>query len=257
MNRNIQLPPWKAIAPDLLALALGLALAWFLDWQTTDLVWSLWLGSLVLGYLTILSTIAAGVYVGLNAIFHPEFPKARRPLLLALGAAGALFLLGFFSLHFCAFHAGHAGFLSLFFPLEGMPPDAFFDAFMNPFRLWQTAIRHVLPLYGVFLVPAILAERAHVFAAPAAAIRAVNEGRPAASLVDKVLPRSIPAQDFGALFSRPYVNVIRMHLLIFFFAASHALHVDSFLVYAAVSLVYFFPWAAFRAAQGPGRAPLT
>ena len=48
-----------------------------------------------------------------------------------------------------------------------------------------------------------------------------------------------------------------MHLLIFFFAASHALHVDSFLVYAAVSLVYFFPWAAFRAAQGPGRAPLT
>ena len=124
MKRKIQFPPWKAIAPDLLALALGLALAWFLDWQTTDLVWSLWLGSLVLGYLTILSTIAAGVYVGLNAIFHPEFPKARRPLLLALGAAGALFLLGFFSLHFCAFHAGHAGFLSLFFPLEGMPPDA-------------------------------------------------------------------------------------------------------------------------------------
>lgn len=255
MNRKMQLPRWKTIAPDLLALFFGLALAWFLDWQTADLVWSLWLGSLVLGYLTILSTIAAGVYVGLHVVFHPEFPKARRPLLLALGTAGALFLLGFFSLHFCAFHAGHAGFLSLFFPLEGMPPEAFFDAFMNPLRLWQTAFRHVLPLYGAFLVPAILAERAHVFAAPASAIRAVNEGRPAAGLVDKVLPRSLPGQNLGTLFSRPYVNVIRMHLLIFFFAASHALHVDSFLVYAAVYGVYFFPWAAFRTAQVPGRAP--
>ena len=46
----------------------------------------------------------------------------------------------------------------------------------------------------------------------------------------------------GDVMGRPYLNVIRMHLLIFFFAACHAMKVDTFVVYAIVSLVYFFPW---------------
>ena len=37
------------VLPDFAAFALGLSLAYGLDWQTTDLVWGLWLGSLVLG----------------------------------------------------------------------------------------------------------------------------------------------------------------------------------------------------------------
>jgi len=40
----------------------------------------------------------------------------------------------------------------------------------------------------------------------------------------------------------PYKNVIRLHLLIFFFAGAHFLKLDSFLVYAVVYAVYFFPW---------------
>jgi hypothetical protein len=48
-----------------------------------------------------------------------------------------------------------------------------------------------------------------------------------------------PVQD---VFARPYINVIRMHLLIFFFAACYALKVESFLVYTVVYAVYFFPW---------------
>ena len=45
-------------------------------------------------------------------------------------------------------------------------------------------------------------------------------------------------------FLRPYLNVIRMHLLIFFFAFCHALHIESFLVFAVVYALYFFPWSA-------------
>ena len=54
-------------------------------------------------------------------------------------------------------------------------------------------------------------------------------------------------------FTRPYLNVIRMHLLIFFFGACHVLHLESFLIYAAVYAVYFFPWNAFfpRPANAP------
>ncbi len=52
-----QWPAFRKILPDVAAFAFGLGIAFVLRWKTTDLVWSLWLGSLVLGYLTILSTI--------------------------------------------------------------------------------------------------------------------------------------------------------------------------------------------------------
>ena len=39
-----------------------------------------------------------------------------------------------------------------------------------------------------------------------------------------------------------------MHILIFFFAFCHILKVESFLVYAVVYFVYFFPWKAFKEA---------
>jgi hypothetical protein len=38
---------------DLCGFAIGLWLAWALDWQTRDLVWGLWLSSLVIGYASI------------------------------------------------------------------------------------------------------------------------------------------------------------------------------------------------------------
>ena len=45
----------------------------------------------------------------------------------------------------------------------------------------------------------------------------------------------------------PYRNVVRLHLLIFFFAFAHFAKLDSFRVYVVVYAVYFFPW---RLAKG-------
>jgi hypothetical protein len=247
MNRKeYQWPPLREILPDLLAFALGLGIAAILGWRTTDLVWSLWLCSLVLGYVTILSTIGGGVYLGLAAIRHEEFPPRYRPIAILLGTLAAVFFLGFFSLHFCGFHAIHAGFLLLFFPIQGLPKQAFFDAFMNPFLLWKTVFQHLLPIYGLFLIPAVIAERKYVFASFAKAVKTVRDG----TYKDKVQDFVRSAKDQGRPphdpFTRPYLNVIRMHLLIFFFAFCFMLKVDSFIVYAAVYFVYFFPWSAFK-----------
>ena len=41
---------WAAAWPDALAFVTGLAVAWLLEWRTGDLVWSMWLSSLVVGY---------------------------------------------------------------------------------------------------------------------------------------------------------------------------------------------------------------
>ena len=241
-----QWPKWGPILPDLVAFALGLGLAWALHWQTTDLVWSLWLSSLVLGYLTILSTVAGGIYIGIRVIIHPDFPRKHLLPGVLIGTAVALFFLGFFSLHFCGFHAGHAGFLSLFFPLKGVPDHGFFEAFMNPFRLWAMVFQYVLPAYGWFLIPAIIAERKHIFASVIQAVhevRAGTHGETARAPMDALRGQPGSRQD---PFTRPYRNVVRMHLLIFFFAFCYFLKLQSFLVYAIVYFVYFFPWKAFQ-----------
>jgi hypothetical protein len=59
------------------------------------------------------------------------------------------------------------------------------------------------------------------------------------------------------VFSRPYLNVMRMHFLIIFFGVCHALKVDSFPTYVLVYAVYFFPWSAFRKADDTPAAALT
>jgi len=232
------------IAPDLLACGIGLSLAYFLKWETRDLVWSLWLSSLVLGYLTLLSALAGGSYIGLLMIRSREIELRQSIPVLLNGTAVGLFLFCFFSLHFCGFHAGHSVFLNQFFPIEDLPKEGFGDAFMNPPLLWIMVFRRLLKPYGLFLIAAIIAERNHVFQP---LIRALDSGRrgtgpdeSGAGGTDK--QRNLKGNPLGSAMGRPYINVVRMHLLIFFFAICHALRIDSFLVYAVVCLVYFFPW---------------
>ena len=235
------------ILPDVLAFVLGLGVAYFGRWETRDLVWSLWLCSLVLGYLTLLSALAAGAYVGLHVVRRLTPGKPRFILVLIGGGAGAFFLV-FFSFHFCGFHAGHSVFLNHFFPVAGLPSDGLGSAFMNPPRLWALVFRHLMHPYGLFVVPAIIAERQYVLRPLTEALRAIRsmaDGRDESEL----RAAAKPAKRGGSLsdaMARPYINVVRMHLLIFFFAISHALKLDSFVVYAVVYAVYFFPWSQIR-----------
>lgn len=236
-------PAFGKILPDLVAFIVGLGTAWYLDWQTTDLVWSLWLCSLVLGYLTILSTIGAGVCVGIKALTHEDFKPTQRLPAVLIGAGVALFFLGFFSIHFCGFHAGHAAFLSHFFPINGLNDNAFS---FNPFSLWKEVFKHILPIYGVFLIPTIIAERRHVFAALISAVKATRDNLQKPNIQAMLPSAKDPKKSIGDPFTRPYINVIRMHILIFFFAFSQMLKVQPFIVYTVVYCVYFFPWTAFK-----------
>lgn len=244
------------IFPDILAFAIGLAAAYYLKWEATDLVWSLWLGSLVLGYLTLMSALAGGAYIGTHVIAHKDFKKGRRMPAIFMGIATGAFLLGFFSLHFGAFHAGHSVFLQQFFPVEGMPDDGFGDAFMNPPLLWMLVFKHLMAPYGLFLIPAIIAERQYVFMPLIKAVKAVRtntvpEFRSNGKTDEQEGKKNHPV---GDAMSRPYINVVRMHLLIFFFAFTHFLKLDSFLIYVVVSLVYFFPWSEVRKSR-PSNKP--
>jgi len=86
--------------------------------------------------------------------------------------------------------------------------------------------------YGIFLVPALISERKHIFSSMRKAFVSGHDTR----------DREINSAGMGDFMGRPYLNVVRMHLLIFFFAFCHFLQINSFIVYAVVYFVYFFPW---------------
>lgn len=193
---------WREAWPDALGFGGGLALAWFAGWNTTDLIWSLWLSSLVVGYATIVWLLFSRMRV------HQGSGGT-----MAATVLGGLFLLAFFTVHFGMFHFVHSVFLQFFFPVT--PGTA---ASIQPIFYGEVVNR-----YWYFLPLAILAER-QAFRPPPTADK---NGR---------MPKA------GAEMMAPYKNVIRLHLLIFFFAAAHFAKLDSFLVYAVVYAVYFFPW---------------
>ena len=148
-------PRWADVWPDALAFAAGLVMAWKFRWQTTDLVWSLWLASLLVGYAMIVWGIfGKGVFIAVQSWREREMfrNEPKGPIMLAAGVAllAGLGLLAFFTVHFGMFHFVHSVVLGLFFPvLPGAPktsPDL-------------ALYREVLERYWYFLPVAALAER--------------------------------------------------------------------------------------------------
>ena len=196
---------WRDAWPDAVAFAAGLVIAWWAQWDTGDLIWSLWLSSITVGYAMIVWSI-----------FSRAWGRVGEML-------GGLFLLAFFTVHFGMFHVVHSMFLNGFFPLtEGVrgaeAPDYF----------------EVIARYWIWVPVAFFAERA-AFKRPPPRVLDTTSVKAADIAARK-------ARDGGAEMMKPYVNVVRLHLLIFFFAAAHAMKWESFAIYAVVYAVYFFPW---------------
>lgn len=222
---------WAGAWPDALAFAGGLSIAWWAQWETTDLVWSLWLSSLVVGYATILWLATASLREFAVNARADRSPGAGGAKLLGGGLilAGTLFTVAFFTVHFGGFHLGHSVFLSIFFPIvpgaDGGGSWPGVDTYME-----------VLRRYWIFLPVAFLAERG----AFATSAKAPDDGAVTDEAIRNRKVRNANPGHNGMM--APYKNVIRMHLLIFFFAGAAFAKLDHFAVYAVVYAVYFFPW---------------
>src|SRR5215203_6901009 len=89
---------WSSALPDLVAFVVGLAVVWVRGWRTTDLIWSLWLSSLVVGYALIIWAVLqpALELLGLGWRHRAEVEAspawrdpAQRTLLLVIALVGA------------------------------------------------------------------------------------------------------------------------------------------------------------------------
>lgn len=215
---------WTSAWPDALALGIGLAMAWVLKWQVRDLVWSLWLSSLVVGYAIIVWKIFGPLVALRRAAATPGVSPGAKAAGAGLHLVGGLFLLAFFTVHFGMFHFIHSIFLNFFFPAlpgraQGFPSLALYG--------------HVAASYWPFVLVAAVAERG-AFTLPTAPLVGLGAGAAGGS------------GKSGDAFMEPYKNVVRMHLLIFFFVFAHLAHLENFLVYAVVYAAYFFPWRLLK-----------
>ncbi len=210
---------WLSALPDAAAFAAGLGIAWHFGWRATDLVWSLWLSSLLVGYAIIVWRIFGPAVTDFLSPPGPGVPLGARAALAGIRIFGGLFLLAFFTVHFGMFHYVHSVFLNVFFPVLGGSSKGF------PVRAVYLRVLHD---YWPFVIVAAVAERN--------AFRARAPAKP------------------GDGFTEPYRNVLRMHGLIFFFAFAHFLKLENLMVYGFVYAVYFFPWRLLRHQGKPDAA---
>jgi hypothetical protein len=221
---------WRSAVPDALAFVLGLAVARWAGWTAGDLVWSLWLSSLVVGYTTILWMIgqpAVTMAMGVWRSTRDPLSSLRIVFLLwGLILLVAALILAFFTVHFGGFHYVHSQILLHFFPISAPGPG-------SQTLAGRSVYLEIFRRYWIFLPSAFLTHRAAFKRNPF-----VIEG---AGWRD-----SIAGGKGRDVFAEPYRNVLRMHALIFFFFAAHFAGLENFAVYSVISAVYFFPWRLVR-----------
>jgi hypothetical protein len=227
MATESTLDNWLSSWPDAVAFVVGLAVARWTGWNAGDLVWSLWLSSLVVGYSTIVWMIAQPAAALALASWRDRALVHSNPRMLItfwlLLVVGVVFFLAFFTIHFVGFHYGHSQFLISFFPIDPGDGGHATDARMSTYI-------EIARRYWPFLPSAFLTHRAAFLRKPLSLDRDLSFSSLSAG------------NKFGSLFSEPYRNVVRMHLLIFFFFFAHFAGLENFAVYTVIYAVYFFPW---------------
>ncbi len=211
---SIEIPLLYQILIGLICFLITLIMASVQQWVVTDLVWSLWITSLTLGYTYLLSNIVVnGIQQGLeqseNVLIDRLLFSQNTHLRWVIAIIGALFILIFFSLHFGMFHFIHAIFLNSFFPLLSATPDGI----PNVFALIQTSLLRYWPVILLSLF---------------AQIRNFQK-----------LTQNAGQQ----LMFSPYKNVIKMHFSIILFGALSMFGLNDFFM-PYLLILYFFPFIA-------------
>jgi hypothetical protein len=189
---------------DLVMFLFTCELAWFLKWSATDLVWCLWISSLVVGYSTILGWI---IEIPSGMLKEGDSQVSRKWVFITAPLA-MLFSLVFFTIHFGGFHFGHSIFLSFFFP-----PWPLDSGRSDPFSYWPELVPRLLLTYWPFVLATGI------------------------STWSGILHRNVKLGPDSA-----YKNVIRMHVMIFVFAFLKGVHVGNYFIYVLTLAVFFFPW---------------
>lgn len=225
---DFSLPLWFQVFLGLFSFLMTFILASAQRWEVTDLVWSLWISSLMLGYSYLLIGIvsmtlhsAYGLPTTNKLQKVSELLQPSEGVRWTIAIVGGVFTIGFFSVHFLFFHYIHSVFLNLFFPIYGSGSSAGFPPFLPVIGLCLKRYWPVILLSAATQLPNFI----HV------------------------------AQTTNSNFiSMPYRNVIKMHISIFVFAGLSFANISSLTLYYLL-ILYYFPYEGLFQFLRQGKKP--
>lgn len=233
----------KKVWPDMLAFMIGLGTTYWFEWQTGDLVWSLWLSSLFLVYLTSIVVLISGGYLLIKGVQLIKEGVSKEKVI-----AGAFFFivvsvfLVFFTFIIGGIHAIYSDFINHFFPVESLPENGLIDGMTNPFILWELVFVNLFFTYGIFIVATTIAER-NTLLLPLSAAQELVKSKfklPRANLLSDENKDRVRRLILSLM--RPFLNLLRMHIIIILLIILYFCNLNNFIVYVVVYIIYFFPW---------------
>ena len=232
----------KRYLTELFLFFFSIGAAYFIGWNNTDLLWSFWTTSLVVGYVSIFRTCIAPIPLlttfnltpaDIKNIWKLPIAKKRLTLLFALVfVVYSLFMLLFLSFHFLIFHLFLAYFLQIIFPHLALTeifanPDS--GQFYTPFLVIKT----LLISYWIIVLEKFIFD--------------YKTNRESSSNQTTHPKQSFVNQAFSFEgIKRSYVQVARIHISIFILFALNALETNQFLIYVAIYILFFFPTSILR-----------
>ena len=160
-----------------------------------------------------------------------ESDKIKKPLIvlsILVGIICALFNLAFFSFHFLGFHFAHSVFIQFLFPhpeiavlQKTVSRDTFFDL-----------LKYLQPLllcYWPIIVQKLIYDFPHL-------------GR----LLNFRVSNSDSNIDSKKVFFQAYINVVKIHILIFILVGLNALQTGQYLNYVIIFSIFFFPFSSLK-----------
>lgn len=192
-------------AVEVVTFAGTLALAYFSGWHTKDLIWSLWLSSLSIGFLSVLVS-------GGRRVIRPDATIVER----ILSFAGTIGAIGLFTLHFGTVHYVYASILDLLMPLMDHPGRVYIGQLTwrggTSFAFWETLSIAIVQYWPVVLL---------------------NAARDRSTVLSSSV---MTGKEIG-----PYLAILKLHFIVIGLGACYALGVDTFPVYAAVYTLLYSP----------------
>ncbi|MDP1725790.1 MAG: DUF6498-containing protein [Bacteroidota bacterium] len=227
----------KKYATELFLFSFSLAVAYFMGWNNTDLIWSFWITSLVVGYVTIFRTTVAPLRLLTKLIRNPEDTKKFREMptvtklkisvFILFFIPMSLFYVVFLSLHFCIFHVLLAYWLHGLMPHPGIN-DILTEANSGGFYVSFQIVKVLLISYWTIVLQKLIFDYR------------TNWERGS----NKVTNVKQEFFSFDSL-KRPYVQVVRIIALMVILFLLHAIEVNQYLIYVVIYSLFYFPMPAF------------
>lgn len=233
-ERLKELYRWRNYSKEISLFFSAILFAYFFGWNTTDLIWGLWITSFIVGNVGLFRTGFTFLILSFaKTITFENFKELKRELdskkkflKLIFGlffVVPILFAHGvFLILHFSVFHFGHAWFLYNLAPhpdLGGILNNGNVDSqFSIPIQIVKT----LLMSYWVIVLQKLIFD--HIK-------HGESTGNDDSDLID--------------LIKRPYLQVVRIHFLIFILVGLNEINANQYLIYVVIYSLFFFPLSIF------------